>query len=335
MTATGLPTLVCPLCRMPLERNESGSYRCQVCRRTYPEVAGIPDLRLSCDRYLSLDEDRAKAERLAELSDRTFAELVEAYWRMTPEVPADLAARYSREMIDAERRAEHWLTPVRDELGEQRLLEVGCGSGGLIAAAARRGAHVTGVDIALRWLIIARRRCEERALAAQFLAADGSAPPIPVGTFDATVCIATLEHTTDQRGLLQWCLLSVRAGGWVRIVTANRLSAAPDPVTGLLGVGYFPRSLAAGYVRIRSNTRYQFYRALSPSELRSLVGLRQDVRVGPAPIPPPSGAASSVQLNLGRAYRKLASFGAAGRLIRPIGPLLEVVGRIDPAAPMV
>ena len=62
---------VCPRCKGELAAN-STSYRCDRCAITYPVLFGIPDFRLRSDRYLSLEDERAKARLLYEFG-QTFA----------------------------------------------------------------------------------------------------------------------------------------------------------------------------------------------------------------------------------------------------------------------
>jgi demethylmenaquinone methyltransferase/2-methoxy-6-polyprenyl-1,4-benzoquinol methylase len=49
----------------------------------------------------------------------------------------------------------------------QRVLDIGCGSGALTLAAARRGAQVTGIDINPQMLALARAKVEQAGLRAQ------------------------------------------------------------------------------------------------------------------------------------------------------------------------
>ncbi len=316
------PELRCPECRVELARTESG-VTCSVCERRYPVVAGIPDLRLAGDRYLSLADDRAKAERLAAVRGRA-ADVVRAYWAMTPEVPDSLAQRYrDRAFEDKARAAPHLNALAALGADHGSLVDVGCGTGGLLIAAARRGMTPVGVDHALRWLVIARRALDDAGMDAPLVAADGGLLPFAPGSFDAMTCIETLEHAEDQRGLLNGCLRVVRAGGGRYLVTANRLSIAPEPVSGLVGVGYLPRAWAPGYVRRRTGTRYQFFRAVSPSELRSWCPAT--VRVGPAVLPIPSASASDARRGLQRAYERVRT-SPGGRLLTWITPYLQVTG---------
>ncbi len=314
--------LVCPLCRTPLDDGDD-RYRCRRCPRTYPIVAGIPDLRVRPDRYLTLEEDRAKARALAEHADLGFADLTRRYWEMTPEVPTELADRYVAAALDGERRGGAFLDETGVDVAEASLLEVGCGTGGLLAAAARRGARAVGIDLALRWLVVARRRLTEAGLDVPLVAADGAMPPFRPGTFDVTVSVETLEHTDDQRGLLHWCLASVRPGGTCRVVVANRFSLAPETTVRLWGVGFLPRAWAPAYVRWRRSTRYQFVRPVSVTELRAMLGPRSPAVIGPAPLPPPHPEAGRAELAVRELYRRMARSPMAPLLTR-VAPFLEV-----------
>ena len=74
-----------------------------------------------------------------------------------------------------------------------RVLDVGCGPGALSAAAAARGAHVTGVDLAEGMLAEARRRHPE----IEFVRADAEALPFADGAFDVALGAFLVNHLPD------------------------------------------------------------------------------------------------------------------------------------------
>ena len=96
-----------------------------------------------------------------------------------------------------------------------RLLDVACGSGQLALLAARRGARVTGVDIAANWIEAARGRAAHEGLAADFDQGDAEDLPYPDERFDivATIYGAMFAPRPDRvaRELARVC----RPGGTI------------------------------------------------------------------------------------------------------------------------
>lgn len=295
---------------------------CDGCHRAFPVVAGIPDLRLQGDAYLSLEEDRAKALALAS-TPGSFETVLRAYWASTPEVPPALAERYVGSALDGMRRADRHL----DRLGpiDGPLLDIGCGTGGLLVAAARRGVTVTGTDIALRWLVVARRRLEEQEIDATLVAADGALLPFCKGGFGTVCCIEVLEHAQRQRSLLHSAQAATSESGRTYVVTANRFSLAPEPTVGLWAVGYLPRPWATRYVRRRRATRYQHFHALGRRELRAMLDDDRDGKVRPAVLPAPPLGAPQVHLLADRLYERLRRAQAIAPILGAVAPYLEVV----------
>lgn len=68
-----------------------------------------------------------------------------------------------------------------------RVLDVACGTGNLAIPLARRGANVTGVDIATNLLAQARERAVAESLHATFDEGDAEQLPYPDASFDAVV----------------------------------------------------------------------------------------------------------------------------------------------------
>lgn len=69
------------------------------------------------------------------------------------------------------------------------LLDVACGSGQLGLVAARRGAKVTGIDIAANAILAARGRAAAEQLDARFDEGDAEALPYPDASFDVVASI--------------------------------------------------------------------------------------------------------------------------------------------------
>jgi ubiquinone/menaquinone biosynthesis C-methylase UbiE/uncharacterized protein YbaR (Trm112 family) len=259
--------LVCPACRVPVCALEE-SLSCPGCGRSFPIVEGLPDLRLNSDRYLSLEEDRAKARRLADLAESCNAlELAEAYYTMTADVDARRRALFLAHLARAEDRGAA-LAAIVPKVG--RVLEVGCGSGGLVTAMAGAGASIVGVDIAMRWLVVARQRLADRRLQAPLVAASAEALPWPDKTFDTVVADSVIEHLDNPATALSECARVLRPGGRLVLWSPNRFSIFTDPHVGLWGVGWLPQGCARAYVRWRRGCDWPL-RLLSARSARRIV----------------------------------------------------------------
>ena len=300
MSGGGLPRFVCPRCRGALARGggEGGRsagdggehYRCAPCAAAYPVVLGIPDFRVAPDPWIGLEEDREKARRLEAVTRGLgFEETVRAYWAMTPDTPPALAERFTAYVLGAEPRARRWLAALHAAEGDAPAgpwLEVGCGSGDLVAAAAAHGVTVVGVDVALRWLVAARKRPALARRAHQLVCCNGEHLPFADGAFARVVSVGTLEHCRDADAVVAEGRRVLQPAGVFRARTVNRFTLLPEPHVDVWGVGLVPRRWADPYVRWRSGRRYLHHRPLSGRELRR--GLRRagfaDVRVAPAPL---------------------------------------------------
>jgi SAM-dependent methyltransferase len=108
--------------------------------------------------------------------------------------------------------------PVFDAAGVGEgtsLLDVGCGSGVAAAIAHERGAHVSGIDAALPFVEIARRRVS----GADFRVGELEALPYDDDSFDVVTGFASFQYAADPVHALQEARRVTRPGGKVAILT--------------------------------------------------------------------------------------------------------------------
>ena len=162
-------------------------------------------------------------------------------------------------------RPLHDLNPARLDyiearagLAGRRVLDVGCGGGLLAEGMARRGARVTGIDLAPESLQVARLHALEagidvdyRKIAAESLAATDA------GGFELVTCLEMLEHVPDPVAIVASLASLVRPGGDVICSTLNR--NARSFALAIVGAEYLLRLLPMG--------THQYGRLIRPSEI--------------------------------------------------------------------
>ena len=107
-------------------------------------------------------------------------------WSSNPRDWAEIAEPENRKLFDE-------LLDLTGVGPGTRLLDIACGSGYAAALAARRGAEVTGVDIAPALLEIAR----ERTLEGSFLEGEMDALPLPDSRFDVATAVNGFQFALD------------------------------------------------------------------------------------------------------------------------------------------
>ena len=187
-----------------------------------------------------------------------------------------------------------------------------------------------GVDIALRWLVVAQRREALAGRAAQLVCANGEHLPFAARSFGRVISLGTLEHCRDADLVVAEARRVLQPGGVLRVRTVNRYSLLGEPHVRVWGVGLVPRRWADAYVRWRSGQRYQHHRPMSPREVGR--GFRRagfaDVRIDASAIldAERSRIAAAVRWAV-PVYEQLRRVPIIAGVLRWLAPLLDARGR--------
>ncbi len=256
-----------------------------------------------------------------------FEESVRTYWQITPSTPRPLAEHFIEHVLSAEDRTSEWFRAIGVDAassGRGLWLDLGCGTADLAAAAGGQG--VVSIDIALRWLVVARKRPGLREAGDFLICANAEHLPLPDSSFDGVFSLGMLEHCADPRPILQEAKRVLRGQGIIHARTTNRFSLLSEPHVNVWGVGFVPRSRADSFVKWRSGQRYLHHRPLSAGELRremKSAGFNQGQVL-------PGYLLSGERARLGRmghlaggVYQRLRNNPVASRVLAAVAPILD------------
>lgn len=317
---------VCPECRSPLAESGQG-FACASCGREYPILFGIPDFRLQGDCYLTLAAEREKAAKLYEFGrSHDFTALVSHYYSITDDVPAHLVPIFSGYLLNAELRSRPALCALAPS-GGRHLLDLGCGGGGALIEGSARFAEITGVDIALRWLVIAQKRLQEAGITARLVCADAASLPFANGRFSHIMASDLLENTRSPTAVIQQCGAMLERAGRLYISSANGNWPGPHPATGVWAAGLLPAERRSSALRRKHGV--DLLRAVSlvrPNMIRQAAasaGLKQlDAR--PLELEPQSTSGRAALFRwCARLYRAFTRLPLLRTVLLHVGPVFQ------------
>jgi SAM-dependent methyltransferase len=318
-------------------RSRGEAYTCSGCGRGFPALLGIPDLRAPVSAWIAFEDDWALARDLAAHYAAEGAEaLMARLWARRMGVPGAIVRRRLDEIGRAEIKYADYLAPsgwlgshLTRGVGD-RCLELGCGPGSFLLPGATRFADVVGVDVSLAWLVIAKKRLEERGCPSPLVCACAERLPLADGQFDLVVAFDTIEHVADRPGTLREAVRVTRPGGMIACTTPNRFSLSGEPHVDLWGVGFLPRTWMPPYVRWRNGMAYSHTHPLSLFDVHRLLRAEPACRWTCTAATIWEGdrrAFGPVKRALGGLYNRLIRGRLGRRLIRPVAPFFEILGR--------
>lgn len=153
-----------------------------------------------------------------------------------------------------------WIEALVGGFTGRDVIDVGCGGGILAESVARKGATVTGIDLADKPLKVAELHGLESGVAVRYeqIAAEAMAAREPQA-FDVVCCMEMLEHVPDPESTVDACMRLARPGGWVFFSTINR-----NPKSFLFAI------VGAEYVlNLLPRGTHEYEKFIKPSELVS------------------------------------------------------------------
>lgn len=110
----------------------------------------------------------------------------------------------------------------------EKICDLACGQGWMARELARRGAQVTGIDLAPRLLALARHYEEREPLGILYLQGDAQhAELLSGGSFTGCVCILALTNIPDLQAVFQTVRRILKPAGWFVFAIPHPCFEAP------------------------------------------------------------------------------------------------------------
>ena len=288
-------------------------------------------MRVDRPAWIDIDRDREAAERLdRDHRDRSLESMVRAVFGAQKGRSQHQIDMRTRQVLAAPARLAPQLDGWLRTAAQPGLLDLGCGPGMLLAAAADRGVSGLGIDVSLEWLVVARRMIEEHGGRATLCAGFAESLPLRDASVPAIVSLDVIEHVGDQRRYLAEIDRIAAEGATLALATPNRFSLAAEPHVHVWFVGWLPARFQARYVLARSGRPYDFVRLVSVPGLASL--LRRHTRFTGRFIVPrvPDDEIEtfhSRRARLALLYNRISEWPLLRWPLLAVGPFYRYVGR--------
>lgn len=166
----------------------------------------------------------------------------------------------------------HQLNPLRMDyiqrytngLVGKKVLDVGCGGGILSEAMAKLGAQVTGIDMTVAPLEVARLHAQENAVEVDYQQTTVEEFLLQQlerlgeeGKFDVVTCMEMLEHVPDPQSVISACQKLLKPNGILFLSTINRTFKAWALV--IVGAEYILKMLPKG--------THEYEKFIKPAEM--------------------------------------------------------------------
>lgn len=267
------PDLICPLCKNEVIKHEK-HYSCKSCARDYPIFFGIPDFRVEVENWLNYADDQKVASDLVEKYDSMSLRELHMYAQgidnLVPE--EHFERRVNQALINVQRSRERMTAlGLLKDAGNKNYLEVGCGTGALLAVASESFKSAIGIDICMEGLVIAKKRFDEMGLDIPLICGCVDCLPFKDNSFEFVASDDVIEHTNSAELMVNECTRVTMEEGCFFFTTPNRFTIGKEPHVFVWGVGFVPRKFAEKYVSLFTAKSYKFTRLLSVFDIRKIL----------------------------------------------------------------
>ncbi len=319
-------SIVCPVCKGKLDTHDDAVV-CETCKREYPIIHGIIDLRHPASPLLSVEETM-----LANFPHASFEELLALLLKdadLSAEIINDTLHYYQKQLDRAEKMTGMFLKKLGEDFADPGLnlaLDLGCGSGAGVYALTQRFQRVVGIDTSMAQLLLAQKTLE-RLPSGNFILirADANNLPFKNESMDYVQAINVLEHIMGEKQIILEISRCLNQQGGFAADSRNRFDIfTPEPHTGIRFLGFLPRRHIPRFVRWRTDAQYEQTWLLSHHDLSQL--MRDNFR-GDFKILFPDVSAYGSSQKISDLVRKLAQTPILRGLVLRLFPSHIVIGQ--------
>jgi ubiquinone/menaquinone biosynthesis C-methylase UbiE len=138
----------------------------------------------------------------------------------------------------------------------KKILDVGFGNGAIVAAFARAGATVSGIEVNEQLYKIGVELAKEYGDRVSLKLYDGEHFPYDDTTFDFVYSTSVIEHVTYPVQVMREIYRVLKPGGRLYIAFPNSF-VWKETHTGLYGLSYLPRFIGKHYLKITGRSTYE------------------------------------------------------------------------------
>ena len=187
------------------------------------------------------------------------------------------------------------------------------------------------MDIALRWLVVCKKRLQENNMAATLVCADVEALPFPSGSFTQAVAADLVEHVYNVDNTMWEIARVLKPNGLLWLSAVNRYCVGPHPLTGVWAIGFLPARPRAWLLKkLKKIDLLRYANMVSPGYLSGLLRKRGFTLLAMKPkhmVPGVTAGYSALERGLVVLYRLALRLPPMRGILVRIGPAFTIICR--------